>query len=100
MTPYAPVGSANDVLVIKHAIPFAYSDGPVQCLRPQRPDAQRWCYRLPHHRRGPGKTFVMTSNVGGLLFDGADTPPTIVTGGEMPTAPPGSTSTKCFTSGR
>ena len=79
-----PVGSANDVLVIKHAIPFAYSDGPRNAFDPNDPTHSDGVIDYLLTAEAQEKTFVMTNNVGGLLFDGADTPPTIVTGGEIP----------------
>lgn len=81
--PYAPAdGSDNDILVIKHALTQAYSDGPRIGADPNEPLHHDGEIDTP----GPlqdGRTYVMTNNVGGRLFDGS-LPPSITVGGQFP----------------
>ena len=69
----------TDALVIKHALPQPISDNPR--------DGGSGGDSSPGNgvidSLQDGKVYVMTSNVGGVLFDGA-APPTITTGGEFP----------------
>lgn len=71
--------SGTDVLVIKHVLPRPLSD------RPR--DGGAGGDSSPGDgvidSLQDGRVYVMTNNVGGLLFDGA-APPTITTGGEFP----------------
>jgi len=69
----------TDVLVIKRALTQPFSSGP----RERDPnDPPSGTIDTPHALES-GRTYVMTNNVSGLLFNGA-TPPTITTGGEIP----------------
>jgi type IV pilus assembly protein PilW len=69
----------TDVLVIKRALPQPFSSGP----RVRDPnDPPGGTIDTPRALED-GRTYVMTNNISGLLFDGA-TPPTITTGGEIP----------------
>jgi len=69
----------TDVLVVKRALPRPFSSGP----RVRDPnDPPSGAIDTPHALE-KGRTYVMTNNVSGLLFDG-ETPPTITTGGEIP----------------
>ncbi|MBP6725227.1 MAG: PilW family protein, partial [Halioglobus sp.] len=69
----------TDVLVIKRALTQPFSSGP----RERDPnDPPSGAIDTPHALES-GRTYVMTNNVSGLLFNGA-TPPTITTGGEIP----------------
>ena len=81
--PYIPAdGSSNDILVIKHALTQAYTDGPRIGADPNEPLHHDGVIDNP----GPlqnGKAYVMTNNVGGLLFDGS-LPPSITIGGQFP----------------
>lgn len=80
----------TDVLVIKHALPLAFSDGPRVVADPNNPPVRDGVIDTPADLLPSGgglwndRTYVMTNNVSGLLFDGADTAPTITTGGEIP----------------
>jgi len=72
----------NDVLVIKHVSPVAYSDGPREAADPNDPLSHDGVIDTP----GPlqnGRVYMMTNNVSGVLFNGA-TPPSIGVGGEVP----------------
>jgi type IV pilus assembly protein PilW len=73
----------TDVLVIKHALTQAYSDGPRIGKDPNDPLQNDGVIDTPT-TLDPQKVYVMTNNVGGLIFDGDDTPPTITTGGQIP----------------
>lgn len=77
---YVPAtGPKNDVLVVKHALPQPYTDGPREGRDPNDP-------YMTIDTPGPlqnGKVYVMTNSVGGLLFDGS-LPPSISTGGQYP----------------
>jgi type IV pilus assembly protein PilW len=72
----------TDVLVIKHALPRPYSDGPRGGKDPNEPLDNDGVIDTPDVLLD-GKTYVMTNNVGGLLFDGGS-PPSINSGGEVP----------------
>ena len=69
----------TDVLVIKRALPRPYSAGP-RVSDPNDPPGGTIDTPGPLQN---GRTYVMTNNVTGLLFDGAS-PPSITTGGEVP----------------
>ena len=71
--------AGTDVLVIKRALPRPYSAGP----RLRDPDDPPSGTIDTPHGLEDGRTYVMTNNVTGLLFDGA-TPPSITTGGKIP----------------
>ena len=71
--------AGTDVLVIKRALPRPFSDGP-RVGDPNDPPSGT--IDTPHALE-KGRTYVMTNNVTGLLFDG-EAPPTITTGGEIP----------------
>jgi type IV pilus assembly protein PilW len=73
----------NDVLVIKHALTQAYSDGPRIGKDPNDPFQNDGIIDTPT-TLDPQKVYVMTNNVGGLIFDGNDTAPSITTGGQIP----------------
>lgn len=80
-----PAGAANDVLVLKHAVPIGYADGPRNAFDPNdATHSDGVIDALTSAFGGDEKTWVMTNNVSGLLFDGADTPPTITIGGDIP----------------
>jgi len=76
--------AGTDVLVIKRALPRPYSAGP-RVSDPNDPPGA--VIDTPViDTPGPlqdGRTYVMTNNVTGLLFDGTS-PPSITTGGEVP----------------
>lgn len=80
---YVPGGPANNVLVIKHALPLAYSDGPRVGGDPNDPTQRDGVIDTPAGLDSQ-KVYVMTNNVGGLVFDGADSQPSITTGGQFP----------------
>jgi type IV pilus assembly protein PilW len=69
----------TDVLVIKRALPRPLTAGP-RVRDPNDPPGN--VIDTPHGLEN-GRTYVMTNNVSGLLFDGAN-PPSITTGGEIP----------------
>ena len=71
--------AGTDVLVIKHAVPQPFSAGP-RVRDPDDPPSTEIDTPGPLEN---GRTYVMTNNISGLLFDGA-TPPTITPGGEIP----------------
>tara|TARA_R110002110_G_scaffold415765_1_gene655145 strand:- start:26558 stop:27619 length:1062 start_codon:yes stop_codon:yes gene_type:complete len=73
----------SDVLVIKHAVPQAYTDGPRGAADPNDPTHNDGVIDSPTGLLGT-RTYVMTNNIRGLVFDGADPAPTIVTGGDIP----------------
>lgn len=73
----------TDVLVIKHVIPRPYSDGPRDSADPNNPTHMNGTIDFPEPL-SPQKTYVMTNNVRGIVFDGADTAPSILVGGEVP----------------
>jgi type IV pilus assembly protein PilW len=73
----------TEVLVIKSAVPQPYSDGPRVSLDPNDPTQGDGTIDTPTGLQAD-KTYVMTNNVLGVLFDGADTPPSITTGGRVP----------------
>tara|TARA_R110001599_G_scaffold145321_1_gene327579 strand:- start:29306 stop:30352 length:1047 start_codon:yes stop_codon:yes gene_type:complete len=70
----------TDVLVVKHVIARPLMDGPREGLDPNNPE----------HVNGEieglqdEKTYVMTNNVVGRLFDGNDVAPSITSGGAVP----------------
>lgn len=71
--------AGTDVLVIKRALTQPFSSGP----RERDPnDPPSGTIDTPHALES-GRTYVMTNNVSGLLFNGS-TPPTITAGGEIP----------------
>ena len=71
--------AGTDVLVIKRALPRPFSAGP-RVRDPNDPPGAT--IDTPGNLEN-GRTYVMTNNVTGLLFDGAS-PPTITVGGEVP----------------
>lgn len=71
----------TDVLVIKRASTQPYSAGP-RVTDPNDPPANLATIDTPHELEA-GRTYVMTNNITGLLFDGSN-PPSITTGGEVP----------------
>ncbi|MEE4145003.1 MAG: prepilin-type N-terminal cleavage/methylation domain-containing protein, partial [Halieaceae bacterium] len=71
--------AGTDVLVIKRALPRPFSAGP-RVSDPNDPPGATIDTPAPLQA---GRTYVMTNNVTGLLFDGG-TPPTITPGGEVP----------------
>jgi len=73
----------TNVLVIKHVRPLAFSDGPRDGADPNDPTHHDGVIDTPHGLQAD-KIYVMTNGVSGLMFDGADTPPTITVGGEVP----------------
>ncbi|MEM1153014.1 MAG: PilW family protein [Pseudomonadota bacterium] len=73
----------TDVLVIKRVLPRPYTDGPRDSLDPNDPTQGDGQIDVPNTLLND-KTYVMANNVGGVLFDGNDTPPTITLGGEIP----------------
>jgi len=73
----------TDVLVVKHVIPRPFSDGPRVGGDPNDPLQSDGTIDTPS-ALDPQKTYVMTNNIGGILFDGGDTAPTITTGGDIP----------------
>ncbi len=76
---FDPNGIENDVLVIKHVLPRPYTDSP----RPHDPTKDDGEINSPTKLQEE-KTYVMTNNVEGRMFDGNDPPPDISAGGEMP----------------
>ncbi|MFT4614624.1 MAG: type IV pilus assembly protein PilW [Bacteroidia bacterium] len=70
----------SHVLVVKSVVPQPLSDGPRRSLDPDDRDG------VIDTPRGlvAGETYIMTNDMVGVLFDGADTPPTIGVGGEVP----------------
>jgi len=80
---YVPdIGPLNDVLVIKHVTPRPYTDGPRVGGDTTDPTVRDGIIDTPGALQN-GRVYVMTSRVGGRLFDGA-TPPSITVGGEFP----------------
>ena len=73
----------TDVLVIKHAVPQAYTDGPRGAKDPNNPTHNDGTIDSPTALSAQ-RTYIMTNNIRGLVFDGADPHPTIVTGGDVP----------------
>jgi len=80
--PYVPPGGfVNDVLVVKHVLPRPLLDSP----RPHDPAEDD--YEIGFDGEGKlqdHKTYVMTNNISGVMFDGNDAPPDINPGGAMP----------------
>jgi type IV pilus assembly protein PilW len=72
----------TDVLVIKHALTQAYSDGPRIGADPNEPLYHDGVIDTPGALQA-GRTYVMTNSVGGRLFDGS-LPPSITIGGQFP----------------
>ncbi len=73
----------TDVLVIKHAIPRPLSDGDRDNPDLADPLVGDGVIDTPSALQATS-TYVMTNGIGGVLFDGADTAPTITEGGEIP----------------
>ena len=75
----------TDVLVIKHVVAAPLSDAD-----PDDPNAPRdntISFPNPNELASvieDSKTYIMTNNAIGIIFDGVDTPPTITTGGDVP----------------
>ncbi|MEM6583259.1 MAG: PilW family protein [Pseudomonadota bacterium] len=72
----------TDVLVIKRVLTQPYTDGPRDSLDPNDPTQGDGTIDTPDSLDN-NKTYVMTNNVKGLVFDG-DSPPDISLGGEIP----------------
>lgn len=69
----------TDVLVLKHVVAFPLNDA-----NPDDPNAPRDdLINFPDPIVGT-KTYIMTNNAIGIIFDGADPAPTISTGGDVP----------------
>ena len=73
----------TDVLVVKHVIPRPYSDGPREGGDPNEPANGNGIIDFPN-ALDPQKTYVMTNNVHGIVFDGGGQAPSITTGGDVP----------------
>ena len=69
----------TDVLVIKHVV-----TSPLNDTDPDDPNAPGNDVIDFPTTIDPTKTYIMTNNAIGIIFDGADTAPTIVTGGDVP----------------
>tara|TARA_R110001592_G_scaffold215025_2_gene468341 strand:+ start:121778 stop:122836 length:1059 start_codon:yes stop_codon:yes gene_type:complete len=69
----------TDVLVIKRVVARPYTAGP-RVRDPNDPPSATINTPLPLDN---GRTYVMTNNITGLLFDGS-TPPSIINGGQVP----------------
>ncbi len=80
--PYVPPGGfVNDVLVVKRVVPRPLLDSP----RPHDPSKDDGVIGFDGESTlQADKTYVMTNNVSGVMFDGNDTPPDIKPGGAMP----------------
>jgi type IV pilus assembly protein PilW len=73
----------TDVLVIKQVVPLALTDGPRDASDPNNPLHSDGVIDTPRSLQSD-KTYVMTNSVLGILFDGADTPPGIGPGDDVP----------------
>ena len=73
----------TDVLVVKHVVPRALSDGPRDGADPNDPANGNGVIDTPHTLRSD-KTYIMTNNIRGILFDGVDTAPGIGIGEDVP----------------
>ena len=71
--------SATDMLIIKHVV-----SAPLWDADPDDPNAVRNGVIDFPNTLDSSTTYVMTNNAVARLFDGADTPPTITTGGDIP----------------
>jgi type IV pilus assembly protein PilW len=83
---YNPDGFVNDVLVVKHVLPRPLLDSP-RPAPPAKHDPTKDDGEIGFNGLNTlqtDKTYVMTNNVSGLMFDGYDTPPDISVGGAMP----------------
>ncbi|MFT4823998.1 MAG: type IV pilus assembly protein PilW [Halioglobus sp.] len=69
----------TDVLVVKHVVAFPLNDA-----NPDDPNAPRDNVINFPDPIDPTKTYIMTNHAIGILFDGADTAPSIETGGAVP----------------
>lgn len=73
----------SHVLVVKSVLPSPLTDGPRQNSDPDDPTQGDGVIDTPV-ALSPELTYVMTNDTVGILFDGADTPPSILTGGDVP----------------
>jgi type IV pilus assembly protein PilW len=77
----------TDVLVIKHVASQPYSDGPRDSFDPNDPTQNDGVIDTPAARLPsggglwPDRTYVMTNNITGVMFDGNDTAPTMAVPG-------------------
>lgn len=73
----------SHVLVVKSVVPRPFSDGPRRAPDPDNELHGDGVIDTPAALQS-GQTYIMTNDVVGIVFDGADTPPTITQGGEVP----------------
>ena len=75
--------AGTDILVVKHVRAQPLTDGPRDSSDPNNPTHGDGVIDTPHGLQAE-KTYVISNNVVGRLFDGADTQPSIGLGGQIP----------------
>jgi type IV pilus assembly protein PilW len=70
----------TDVLVIKHVASQPYTDGPRDSFDPNDPSQGNGVIDTPDPLRND-KTYVLTNNITGMMFDGSDTVPSMAVPG-------------------